>query len=128
MLMSAVRAFHGALHSRVQELSLTHLWGMKLNHLNIASLLEQLESGNQCNRHKDLSVRLGSRVTLVEKQSESLQVFTLVGPSGSAPEKGKLSCFSALGAELMGKTVGETVQFSVLCREVVFKIVRIEQP
>lgn len=56
------------------------------------------------------TVRLGSRVTLVEKGYDDEEVFHLVGSAEANPREGKISVESPLGAALMGAKVGKKVK------------------
>ncbi len=68
-------------------------------------------------------VQIGN--TVVVENGEGKNEFSLVGHLEADPTKGKLSEMSPIGAALIGKKVGETVQIDVPDGKITFKIVEI---
>lgn len=66
-------------------------------------------------------VGIGTKVTLDDGEDEFS--YTILGPLDSSPEKDIISYQSPIGEILMGKKVGQVVQF----REVKLRIVKIEK-
>ncbi len=55
-------------------------------------------------------VRIGSRVTVVEKGYDDDELFHLVGSAEANPREGKISLESPVGKALMGAKVGDKVK------------------
>lgn len=71
-------------------------------------------------------VNVGSKVTIQELPDGDTETYTIVGSAESDPLLGKISNESPIGAELLGKRVGETVQVPAPSGTIPFKIVKIE--
>lgn len=69
-------------------------------------------------------VRVGSVVTL-RKGAEAF-VYSIVGPSETAPEQGKISNESPLGQALLGHKVGDKVNFKTPGGEATYEVTKIE--
>jgi transcription elongation factor GreA len=67
-------------------------------------------------------VRLGSKITVVEKGSKEKEVYHLVGSAEANPRDGKISVESPLGKSLLGAKVGEQVKVNAPDGELVFII------
>ena len=70
---------------------------------------------------KVTSVRVGVEVTVQEK-GEPAETYIIVGAAEASPQEGKISNESPLGAALMGKKVGDEVQFDAPAGKLKFKI------
>lgn len=78
-------------------------------------------------RPEDVSaseVGFGAMVTVREESGDEWE-FQLVGPLEADPMEDRISYESPLGAALMGRTVGETVEAEVPAGKVVYEIVNI---
>ena len=78
--------------------------------------LETTLSNAQVIREDELNndvVNVGSTVTVFNETRGKQQTYSLVGSSEADPFKGKISQDSPLGAALVGRHVGETVQVTV---------------
>ena len=78
--------------------------------------LETTLSNAQVIREDELNndmVNVGSTVTVFNETRGKRQVYSLVGSSEADPFKGKISQDSPIGAALVGRRVGESVQVTV---------------
>lgn len=80
-------------------------------------LIEENKNNNGC-------VSLGCRVTV--KVGDNQNVYHIVGEFEADPGLKKVSHSSPLGKALLGKRVGEDVEFEAPAGKVVFKILKIE--
>lgn len=71
------------------------------------------------------TVRLGSRVHVLEDGEDEPEVYQIVGQVEANPRSGKISDESPLGRALIGHKVGDTVRISAPAGELVFEIVKI---
>lgn len=70
-------------------------------------------------------VHVGSKVTIQEIPDGDKETYTIVGSAESDPSENKISNESPIGAELIGKKVGETIHVQVPSGAIQFKIVEI---
>ncbi|TCS94924.1 transcription elongation factor GreA [Hazenella coriacea] len=70
-------------------------------------------------------VHVGSKVTIQELPDGDEESYTIVGSAESDPSENKISNESPIGAELIGKKVGETIHVQVPSGTIQFKIVEI---
>jgi transcription elongation factor GreA len=70
-------------------------------------------------------VHVGSKVTIQELPDGDTEIYTIVGTAESDPFSGKISNESPIGAELIGKKVGETIQVPAPSGAIQFKVVQI---
>ncbi|MCX8021823.1 MAG: transcription elongation factor GreA [Syntrophorhabdaceae bacterium] len=70
-------------------------------------------------------VEFGCNVTLKNLDTEEMVVYQVVGPFESDIQKGKISISSPLGRALMGKAVGDEVNFSAPGGERTYEVVKI---
>lgn len=54
-------------------------------------------------------VSIGSTVTLLDKDSDQVKIFTVVGSAEADPMRGRISNESPVGQAIMGKKVGDVV-------------------
>lgn len=71
-------------------------------------------------------VRLGSRVTVVEKGTRDKEVYHLVGPAEANPQQGKISFESPLGKALLDSKKGDKVVVHAPDGDITFVIKAIE--
>lgn len=71
------------------------------------------------------SVEFGSSITLKNLDTDEEVIYKLVGPYESDIQKGKISMSSPLGRALMGKSVGDEVNFSAPGGQRTYEIVGI---
>ncbi|MBR1647346.1 MAG: GreA/GreB family elongation factor [Selenomonadaceae bacterium] len=69
---------------------------------------------------------IGSTVTVCDVELDLTETFMIVGSTGAAPDKNKISCKSPLGAALLGKTAGMTIQVPAPKGILNFKILKIK--
>src|SRR6185295_14983561 len=74
------------------------------------------------NTGKKDEVRLGSKITVVEKGSKEKEIYHLVGSAEANPREGKISVESPLGKALLGAKVGQEVKVHAPDGELVFVI------
>lgn len=72
------------------------------------------------------AVRIGSRVTVTEVGFDDEETFSMVGAAEADPTKGRISNESPLGKALLGKHVGDEVEFEAPGGQIRFKIAAIE--
>lgn len=70
-------------------------------------------------------VEFGCSITLKNLDTDEEVVYTLVGPYESDIQSGKISMSSPLGRALMGKSVGDEVNFSAPGGQRTYEIVKI---
>jgi len=83
----------------------------------LEELLKQVEIIS--NNHSSI-IKLGSKVKV--KTGKDLEEFTLVGEWEADPKEKKISHESPLGKALIGKKVGEEVQFEAPAGKILYKI------
>ncbi|MBP3361443.1 MAG: transcription elongation factor GreA [Clostridia bacterium] len=94
---------------------------MKLEEMiKYAKVVEEDES-------KSDMVTPGSRVTVHDFELDEDDVYTIVGSMEADLENGKLSYESPIGAALLNKKVGDTVEVKVFDEPATFKILKIEK-
>ncbi len=74
------------------------------------------------------NIRILNKVTLLDLDSNREFTYTLVSPEEMDIDRGLISVNSPVGKALLGKSVGETVEFSVPVGEKRWKIIKIEVP
>lgn len=79
----------------------------------LESTLDRVEliDGNTKKKHK--VVGLGATVTILDKELNEEETFTIVGSVESDPEHGKLSNVSPLAQAMLDATVGDVVEVNV---------------
>ncbi|MBD1371029.1 transcription elongation factor GreA [Hazenella sp. IB182357] len=77
------------------------------------------------NQDKD-TVNVGSKVTIQEVPDGETEVYTIVGSAESDPLSGKISNESPIGAELIGKKIGDIANVPAPAGTIEFKIVKID--
>jgi len=70
-------------------------------------------------------VEFGCRVTLKNLDTEEMVEYQIVGPFESDIQSGKISISSPLGRALMGKSVGDEVNFSAPGGQRTYEIIEI---
>lgn len=73
------------------------------------------------------AVSLGSKVKLYDEEFEEEIVYSIVGSTEANPAQFKISNESPVGAALMGKKVGNTIEVSVPDGVIKFKILEISK-
>jgi transcription elongation factor GreA len=72
------------------------------------------------------TVGLGDHVTVLEKGSDTPEVYHLVGAAEANPREGRISFKSPLGQALMGKRAGEKVVVKAPDGDLMFEVKAIE--
>jgi transcription elongation factor GreA len=75
---------------------------------------------------KSDSVRVGSKVTVVEEGTDDEERYHLVGAAEADPVEGRISNESPLGKALLGAKVGQTVQVNAPNGIITFQVTKIE--
>jgi transcription elongation factor GreA len=88
-------------------------------------LLKQAVVIENGDHHKGSTVDLGSQVTIKIANRDKNEVFTLVGEWEADPAEKKISHESPLGKALLGKAIGEEIEFDAPAGKMVYKIVSI---
>lgn len=71
-------------------------------------------------------VTVGTKVKIQEVPEGDVEIYTIVGSAESDPFNGKISNESPIGAELIGKRIGETVTVPAPGGTLKFKILEID--
>lgn len=71
-------------------------------------------------------ISVGSKVTIQEVPDGDKETYTIVGSAESDPSSFKISNESPIGAELIGKKVGEIIDVATPGGTIQFKIIEIE--
>ncbi|MBN1310899.1 MAG: transcription elongation factor GreA [Anaerolineae bacterium] len=100
----------GFLEGRIQELQRT---------IRGAEIIDESKTNDT---H---TVRLGSRVTVVEDGEGEAETFRIVGQVEANPLEGRISQDSPVGQALVGCKVGDVVQVQAPAGKMTFKIVEI---
>lgn len=107
--------YHSAKERQAEILRRIHETEEKLQG---ARIIEEL------NMPKD-EVRIGTTVTVEEKESGEELTYTLVGPDESDPSNGKISVYAPLAQGILGKKTGSTTQVQLPGGLKSFKIIKI---
>ena len=70
-------------------------------------------------------VSLGSRVTVVDKETKETEEYLIVGAAEANPVEGKISYLSPAGSALLGKKKGDKVTYKAPGGQIEFKIKKI---
>lgn len=104
----------------------TRPWAMNIDPIRLADLFETAENAaDHANQETTGAVKLNTQVTLLDLQENQLNDLTLVAPSESQPEQGRISFLSLLGSKLMGKSIGDLITIGFLGSTLRFKVVKI---
>lgn len=101
----------GKLHSRIGELE---------DILSNYVIIEEEEDGGEY-------VRLGSTVTVLDKEFNEELVYKIVGSQEADPMNGAISEDSPFGKALLGKNAGEDVTVDAPAGPVEYKLLKIER-
>jgi transcription elongation factor GreA len=71
-------------------------------------------------------VRIGSTVTIRDLETKEEERYTIVGPAEANPSVGRISQKSPIGAALLSRRKGESVQVETPGGSMSFKIIKIE--
>jgi transcription elongation factor GreA len=71
-------------------------------------------------------VSFGTKVTMKNLKTKKQEVYTILGPWESNPEKNIISYLAPFGSQLLNHAVGEVLEFIINEREYAFKILKIE--
>jgi len=104
---AAAKEAQGFLEGRIQELQAM---------LRDAVIIDETAAASS---H---TVRLGSRVTIVEEGEDEPEVYQIVGQIEVNPVNGKISDESPLGRALLGRKVGDTIRVQAPVGELIFEI------
>ncbi len=108
--LDAAREMHSHAESRIKELDET---------LRRAVVVDKAASGER-------RVRVGSRVTLHDLESDRSVKYTLVDSAEADPSGGKISVVSPVGAAVMGTIVGDEVAVRAPNGERTYRITSVE--
>ena len=100
--------------------------GMGTNPTELSTLFAALEQDDEKNKGQVKRIKIGHKVTLFDVQAREIITLTLVSPRNSNPEKGRISCFSLLGRQLIGRMPGDVIEIKIFYRTEMFRVVRIE--
>ena len=72
-------------------------------------------------------IRLGSTVTVLDKEFEEEQTYKIVGSQEADPMNGSISEDSPFGKALLGKNAGEDVTVDAPAGPIQYKILKVER-
>ena len=78
------------------------------------------------NRKHTISVKIGTRVTLRNVETEEILTYTLATPEKADPSVDLISTASPLASGILGHKAGETVSFPLRDDYIVLEILKIE--
>lgn len=111
---------------QARKFYVTRPWAMTIDPISLTDLFETIESTIDTSDTKCTGeVKLNTQVTLLDLQENQLNDLTLVTPSESQPEQGRISFLSLLGSKLMGKSIGDLISIGFLGSTLRFKVVKI---
>ena len=84
----------------------------EFNEIKIKDLEKLLQNSELIKENLTNKINVGSKVTLIDKSNGSKKTFEIVGENEADPSKHKISFKSPLAVELIGKKVGQKVEFS----------------
>ena len=101
----------GKLYSRIAEIE---------NILSNYSIIEEHDADPN-------SVRLGSKITVLDVEMELEETYQVVGSQEADPMNGRISEESPFGKALLGKRIGETVIVEAPAGNIEYKVVDIQR-
>lgn len=96
-----------------------------MSHFSLARIFDEIDKTNTNKTDSPYRARIGSQLSLLDKQTSSLLEVTLTRPNNSAPTFGKISHDSLLGLELLGVLPGQHVSVDVLGRNVKYQVLSV---
>lgn len=126
--MSLNCIFHAPawLAKHARRFGLTSPLGFSQAPYELSVSLAQAETLLKPSRDQSPRVKPGSRVVILDEQSNEKVSFVLVPPEQSKPESGKLSFLSLLGSQLLGARLGQRVGVDILGRSLFFRVIKID--
>ena len=73
------------------------------------------------------AVRLGSKITVLDKEFNEKEVYQVVGSQEADPMNGRISEESPFGKALLGKAIGETVIVEAPAGNIEYRVVNIQR-
>jgi len=77
---------------------------------------------------KSGEARVGTQVTLEDRQTKERFSYFLVGPDEADPSNGKLSIASPLGKSLLGKKKGDEFTLTLPKAVVSYRVIAVDRP
>jgi len=100
--------------------------GMSANPTELSTVFAALEQDTEKRHNQAKRIKVGDKVTLFDVNAKEIITLMLVSPRNSNPEKGRISCFSPLGRQLIGRMPGDAIEIKIFYRAEMFRVVRIE--
>ena len=126
MLTQHLSRFNDRLNQCARQHYLQLPEGMGTNPTELSTLFSALEDDAEKKKDQITRIKIGHRVTLFDIQAREIVTLILVSPRNSNPEKGRISCFSLLGRQLIGRMPGDVIEMKIFYRAEMFRVVRIE--
>jgi transcription elongation factor GreA len=101
-------------------------WDINASTTRLSSLPAALLQDHKKNNAPAKRIELGHKVTLFDVQANEICTLVLVEPRISDPAKNQISCFSPLGRQLLGCTLGDLIEVKVFYRTEMFQVINIE--
>lgn len=101
-------------------------FGVMRSPLDLALLLEKIDSVKESSASRPSAIRNGSNVRLLDNQTDETFTVELCDSDASRPEQAKISILSPLGAALLGRKRGETATIELMRRKLRFTIIDVQ--
>jgi len=72
-------------------------------------------------------VNFGSKVTVIDLTTDEMKIFIIVGTYETNPSENKISNISPLGKQLLGKFVGDEIEFVINNMNFLYEITSVEK-
>lgn len=96
------------------------------NSTDLSTIFAAIEKNAEKKNGSVKRIKLGDKVTLFDVNAKEIITLVLVSPRNSNPERGRISCFSPLGRQLIGRMPGDVIEVKIFYRAEMFRVVRIE--
>lgn len=98
----------------------------EFNEVKISELEKIIQSATIIEQNNSNKVSIGSRVTITDQVTKVERIFTIVGENEADPSQNKISFKSPLASILMGKKVGQIVNFETSINKTTYLIKAID--
>jgi transcription elongation factor GreA len=101
-------------------------WGMSASPTDLSTVFAAIEQDAEKKHNQVKRIKVGHKVTLFDVNAKEIITLVLVSPRNSNPERGRISSFSPLGRQLIGRMPGDLIEIKIFYRAEMFRVVRIE--
>lgn len=96
-----------------------------MSHLSLIRIFENQKKYETKNANKIHRVQIGSKVKLLDKQTQTLSQIILTEQDNTNPHSGRISHRSALGSELLGAVPGQNISVDVMGSSIKFQVLSV---